>query len=246
MRSIRVCVCDDDDRTNMTYAGCIKGCFQQFGVNCNVDVYGSTAELRKRLPEITYDILFLDIDMPKEDGVTFAKQLRKEKSGVTIIFVSAHEDRMYETFQVQPFGFVRKSKLVEDLTETVKQYMDANSELFAEMVIFPTRTGAFQVNAKQIVFVESFQHSQFVYVNGQDKFEIRSRMELVEKTLADKGFIRIHKGYIVNYRYIKRISNTDLQLTTGVVLPISRTKKKEVKELWLKYGVKNGFSYLDD
>ncbi len=246
MRNIRVCLCDDDNTTNMTYAGCIKGCFRQMGVGCDVDVYGSAEELRKRMSQITYDILFLDIDMPKEDGITFAAQLREEKNAATIIFVTAREDRMYDTFKVRPFGFVRKSRLVEDLTETVKQYIGANSELFAEMVIFPTRTGAFRINAKQIVYVESYQHSQYVYVNGQERFEICSRMEKVEQTLADNGFIRVHKGYIVNYRYIKRIANSELLLTTGQVLPVSRTRKKEVKELWLKFGTKNGFLYLDD
>lgn len=245
MKNLRICVCDDDSRLLMTYAAAIKGNFQSFGIAADVDTYSSTEHLRARMQSIVYDVIFLDIDMPREDGVTFAKQLRQQQNNVPIIFVSSHEDRMYDTFSVQPFGFVRKGRFVSDLNKTVGQFLAANSELTADMIIFPTQSGGFQVNAKQIIYIESSLHSQYLYMKGQQKFELRLKMESIEKTLSDKGFIRIHKGYIVNYRYIKRIENTEIYLTTGETLPLSRSKKKEVKALWLEYGTKNGFVDLD-
>lgn len=245
MKSIRVCVCDDDGASLMTYSAAVKGSFQSFGIPADVDTYSSTSSLRTRLASISYDAIFLDIDMPREDGITFAKWLRRQKNNVPVIFVTAREDRMFDTFAVQPFGFVRKSRFVSDLNETVRLFLEANPELSADMILFPTKTGGFRVNVKQVVYIESSLHTQHVHLYGQPEIEISSRMEIIEELLREKGFIRVHKGYIVNYRYIRRIENTELHLTTGASVPLARSKKKEVKLLWLEYGTKNGFVNLD-
>lgn len=244
MKTLKVCVCDDDTHSLMTYSAAVRGSFQGFGVAAEVDTCNAAAHLRARMEKLSYDIIFLDIDMPREDGITFAKTLRKQNNDVPIVFVTAREDRMFDTFSVRPFGFVRKSKFIEDLNEAVRLFLEANPELTAEMMLFTTQSGDFQVNVKQIIFVESSLHTQCIHLNGQPAIEVRSSMNRIETMLSDKGFIRIHKGYIVNYRYIKHIENNDIHLTTGESLPLSRDKKKQVKSLWLEFGVKNGFMCL--
>ncbi len=194
----------------------------------------------------SYDVLFLDIDMPEEDGITFARRLKLQNNFTPVIFVSAREDRMFDTFSVQPFGFVRKSRLIADLNETVRLFLQSKPELSEQTVVFNTPSGVMKVNAKQIVYVDSSMHVQTVHLRSRPSFEVRSKMEIIENTLADKGFIRVHKGYIVNYRYIRRIGNDDVELVTGENIPLSRAKKREVKSLWLEYGSENGFTYLDE
>lgn len=53
-------------------------------------------------------------------------------------------------------------------------------------------------------------------------------MNIMEEKLADFGFIRVHQGYLVNYRYIMKIKNEAVELSNGVEVPISRRKKQEV------------------
>ncbi len=244
MKTLKVCILDDDTRSFSTYSAALKSCFQDFGVICQVDTYSSAASLRSRLTALSYDVMFLDIDMPKEDGIAFAKSLRKGGNSVPIVFVTAREERMFEVFSVQPFGFVRKSKFLEDLRESVRLYLESNYDIVADMIIFETQQGAFQVNAKQIIYIENVAHSQILHLKNEQNSEIRSRMSLLEADLEEKGFIRIHKGYIVNYRYVKKIENTEVVLTTGEKLPLSRTQKKKVKSVWLEYGMKKGFTYV--
>ncbi len=246
MKTLKVCVCDDDAAMLPAYAASVKGCFQGYGVSCDVDFYTSTQGVRARMKEYTYDVIFLDIDMPKEDGITFAQELKKTAATVPVIFVSAREDKMYDTFAVHPFGFVRKSRFFYDLNETVRLFLEANPDSYTDTVLFSTSKGDYYVNSRQIKYIESFQHSQTVHMRNQPDIEIHSSMDSVEKMLEDKGFIRTHKSYIVNYRYIKKIGDEDITLTTGETLRLSRKKKNEVKSLWLKYGTKNGFTYISN
>lgn len=244
MKTLKICILDDDSRSFSTYSAAVKSCFAEFGVTASVDVYDNAGTLRKRLSSVRYDVMFLDIDMPKEDGIVFAKSLRKKNDSVPIIFVTAREERMFEVFSVQPFGFVRKGRFLEDLRESVRLFIESNPDLTADVIMFETASGMFSVNAKQIAYIENVSHSQILHIKDGQQVDIRSRMGDLEERLAAKGFIRIHKGYIVNHRFIKRIDVTDVLLTTGENLPLGRTYKKSVKELWLEYGMKNGFTYI--
>ena len=239
-----ICILDDDRRSFSTYAAAVKSCFEEFGVSANIDVYDSADSLRKRLSSVRYDVMFLDIDMPQEDGIEFAKSLRKKNDAVPIIFVTAREERMFEVFSVQPFGFVRKGKFLSDLREAVRLFLEANPDFATDIIMFETASGAFSVNVKQIVYIENISHSQILHVKDDQRVEIRSRMVDLEDRLVAKGFIRIHKGYIVNHRFIKRIDVNDVILTNDETLPLGRTYKKSVKELWLEYGLQNGFTYI--
>lgn len=58
-------------------------------------------------------------------------------------------------------------------------------------------------------------------------------MEYITDQLQPLGFLRIHKGFLVNFRYIAAIESTDVALTSGEKLPLSRRTAQQVKEQYL-------------
>ena len=56
----------------------------------------------------------------------------------------------------------------------------------------------------------------------------------MEEELEKDGFLRIHKGYLVNFRFIRHIGSGDVTLTTGDSIPISRRKEQEVRDAYLR------------
>ncbi len=245
MKTLKACICDDDRAILPTYCASVKECFRNFGVACDVDSFSDTRSLKNRMAEYAYDVVFLDIDMRGDtDGITVADEIRSGENPIPIIFVSAREDKMYDTFKVRPFGFVRKSNFLNDLSSTIELFMKAYPELYEEPVVFVTVKGTYRLESRQIVYVESFLHNQDVHLSDKSEIELHSTMDAVFKQLEEKGFIRVHKSYIVNYRYIEKIEDREVLLTTGDKIPMSRNKKNEVKSLWLDYGTKNGFTYI--
>ena len=65
-------------------------------------------------------------------------------------------------------------------------------------------------------------------------------MKQAEEDLAPLGFIRIHSGYLVNYRYIKLIDIRDVVLTDGRRLPVSRSRVKEAREKFFAFMRESG------
>lgn len=87
---------------------------------------------------------------------------------------------------------------------------------------------------KQIRYIEGCGNYQLVYINGQpDSLEIKMTMDKLEEMTEPLGFIRIHKGYLVNYLYIQRIQSNQVTMKGDIVLPVGRSKAKEVKSKYL-------------
>ena len=66
-----------------------------------------------------FDIVFLDIEMPGIDGISVCRKIREVAPQTIVVFVSNKEELVFQTFEVQPFRFIRKSELKEVVTSLV-------------------------------------------------------------------------------------------------------------------------------
>ncbi len=111
------------------------------------------------------DILFLDIDMPSPNGFETAKIICDRYKVPIIVFVSAYESLVYESFNYQPFAFVRKAWLNSDLEKTVSRI---NSMLNgAQSTVVLNSAGVeYTVNISEILYFESKRNYFVTYFSG--------------------------------------------------------------------------------
>ena len=233
MISVNVAVCDDNKRTLQLVSGTIETALSDSEYSCHVYSFSSAAELLAS--DVDFALAFLDIDMPEIDGIRCGEQLRERKDNMEIIYISSRSDRVFETFSVRPFGFVRKSNFLADLDDVLDRYKKyIGNAGVSRSLSCKTHNGSISIPVSKIEYIEGNNMYQEVYLHQQDKpTEIISQMETLERALEEYGFIRIHKGYLVNYSYIQRISRTELILSSGKTLPVSRRNAHLVKERYL-------------
>ncbi len=233
-----IAICDDNRTTAEIVSGSVEKIFAQHGEQVKISVYHSAKDFIRDMTGHVFDLVLLDIEMPGSDGVEIARMLRRNDNPADIVFVSAREDRVFETFEVHPFGFVRKSTFVKDISLVIDAFISMRNNNLASSenrtLVVSTRDGTSSIPINKIIYIEGCRKEQLAYMTNLDKPVVFcSSMEKLEQKLCDSGFIRVHKGYIVNYSYIGVIGQTDITLTTGDVLPLSRRKKQEVKEQYM-------------
>lgn len=241
---MRVAVCDDNSSVLRIIRSSISDILEENHVCCDVDVYHDYASLKEALKDSSYTLLFLDIKTPDADGIDFAQKLRDENNDADIIFISSKEERVFDTFRVRPFAFVRKSNFLGDITEVLTRYLNEKRENREENV-FSFLCHGTRVNEplKDILYIEGKGNSQMIHFKDKERMplEISSRMETLEEKLEPYSFLRVHKGYLVNFFYIKAIdSDNTLKLSDGEIIPVSRRKLSEVKKRFLELCDKNG------
>lgn len=234
-KKLQLAVCDDDTEVLDIIASSIVSAFRKNGQEVSLEMFKGPGTLAKRMKETHFDLLFLDIDMPKMDGIEFASMVQKQKIDTEIIFVSNREDRVFDTFRLHPFGFVRKSNFLKDISAVVDSYLHTHSQREDDLKMsVQTQGGILTLPLGDIQYIEGNGKTQLLYLKDKEEpVQLRTTMEKLEEELTPKGFMRIHKGYLVNYRYIRVIDHGEIILTNDVRLPISRAKVQEVRQSYL-------------
>lgn len=241
MARIKYAVCDDDELICEAVAVKIGNFFVGNGYGVECDKYTVATALYKRMKSgVKYDIIFLDIDMPTLNGIELAKGIRQmEGQTPQIIFISNREDRVFETFQVKPYGFFRKNNFTRDMTDTLSEYLHeraADSSYIA--VQTKNNSVARSVKVSDIVYIESYKSCQTVYLADGERVDIHMTMGELEEKLEEYDILRIYKGYLVNLSYVRKIEKVGVFIQYGEeerCLNISRNKIQDIKEKYLNY-----------
>ena len=112
---LNVVFCDDDALFRERVMETVQRLCERHGIDLRCGQVASADELLAAMGTGSFDLIFLDIDMPGMDGIRLGEELRAHGCGADIIYLSNMDDKVYEIFRVHPWSFVRKSRLDEEL-----------------------------------------------------------------------------------------------------------------------------------
>lgn len=231
---ITVSICDDDKEFLKKLSGKVKQQLDSFGADCEIRTYSDDMIIVEKIADT--DIVFLDIDMPKINGFEIAEGIYKGDRPL-IIFVTMHDELVYSSIKFRPFRFIRKTHIDEELSEAVGaavRYITDKSA--AQKLTLPTGDSETAVNINDITYLEVLGHDVLIHLADSNQ-HIKSYGTLLsfEDQLIDRGFIRAHKSFLVNLKYIYSIDSKDIILDDKTVIPMSRYKAESVKQKWGEY-----------
>ena len=215
----KIAICDDADADRRYVSDMVKSWAAHDGHTVHTDTFSSAESfLFHYAEESDYDILLLDIEMGAMDGVTMAKQLRKENDTVQIIFITGYSDYISEGYEVAALHYlvkpVKKEKLFSVLDCAAEKLMRnervLNFEVGGEMVRVPIY---------QIRYAEVF--GNYVTVHAASDIHIKMTLGEIEKQLDDR-FYRVGRSAVVNLTQISRVTRTEIVLADGTAIPLPR------------------------
>lgn len=122
MNKMNVLLCDDEKDALGILRSAVFSFLQNKGIEADVRTSSSKKELLSLLATFNADVVLMDIDMPNDDGISIAEEISNNYK-TPIIFVSNCEDRVFESFKVHPFGFVRKSNFLLDFSNVISSFI---------------------------------------------------------------------------------------------------------------------------
>lgn len=194
--------------------------------------FSSAKHILEFLAHKNIDILFLDIEMPGLDGFALAKQLREQYPDMLLIFVSAYEELVFQSFAYHPFWFLRKSHIEKELpnifTKAIAQYMsNTGAELFA------TKNGNILLPLKEILYLEAEHNYYTIYCTTGAFYKCRGTLSAMASKLEKHGFYRVHSAYLVNMAHIWQISSvSSVVMKNNKLIPVSRHRAAAFKNAY--------------
>lgn len=194
--------------------------------------FNSAKELLSAFREKMADAVFLDIDMPQMSGFEAAGALQSIKEDVLIVFVTSYDDKVYQSYEYQPFWFIRKSH-IDDLVAILPRLfkkLDTMAEQKRQTVNLKTENSVTEIDIGSLLYIEAMKNNIIIHDRVSGDKTVRCKMGSAEKQLSLHGAARIQRGILVNLRYISKITSREVILTDGTHLGLSRLKAEAVKE----------------
>lgn len=242
MENIRIALCDDNHLAADTIAASVRSFFADKNLATQIHTFQKPKELLDFCERSAVDLVLLDIEMPELDGIRLGQILKEKDLAPEIIYISNREDQVFSALHVHPFGFVRKSCFLKDLEDILTSYMTLRVQKEdTQKILVTTPSGRCSIELDKIQYFEGDgTYQTIVLADDKPALKIASRMKTLQENLEEQGFLRIHKGYLVNYRYIGSIRTGEVVLKSGKSLPISRGKTQEMRDRYLKLCRENG------
>lgn len=180
-------------------------------------------EAYKLLQNQRVDLMFLDIQMPHFTGIDFLKSLsHKPKT----IFTTAYREFAIEGFELEAVDYLLKPITFERFFKSVERVMRNIDNSKDDFIILKTEGMHRKLLLADIIYIESQGNDIKITLSTSENFISKSKITDLELLLASKGFIRIHRSFIINTACVSAFNNNELHLGTYQI-PVGRSYRKE-------------------
>lgn len=236
---LRILICDDDINMLDKIKKGISRAMSVANINTKIHAFSNIEKISTQILESS-DIALLDIDFQESgmNGMALAKKLRAVRKDAIIIFITNFIEYAPEGYEVQAFRYIMKNKLEKDMVPCVLQ---AVQHLQNSLEVFKIQIEGEIIDLviDNILYFEVMQHFVTVHVQ-KDKlgknlktYEFYATLSALEKQLASKGFLRIHKSFLVNMKHLKKFQSKEAVLDNGTTLRVSEKSYAEKKQEYL-------------
>lgn len=220
----RIAVCEDDPRTaeqNKT-AAChvLDGKGRVRRQDYDIEVFHSAAPLMERLAEDpdAYQLLLLDIQLDRDNGVELARFLREHEVDASIIYITDHPGFALDSFPTYPLEYLLKP--VDEARLAAALDWD-----WQQKHIRPKRPvmqiGSRVVPLDEMIYLETSGRKTAIHTQ-KDRIEYAVPLSKLKEEFQKQGFCLSHFSYLVNLAHVARVERDTLTLDTGESIPVSR------------------------
>lgn len=235
----RIAICDDDPKY-VDYLEVIIKENPNYSENFLILKYFSGEEFLQNL-NLEFDLVFLDMQMGKIDGITAAFNFRKLDQEAVLVFCTGVQLPKPEFFDVQPFRYLMKTYPEQKLYQEVEIIIEKMLENKKEDYIIVFSDGKMnKILVNDIMYISNLKRGCCIHTfskkNGQC-YEIISNKKLIDtyEEINSKYFEYAHNSYIVNFKAIIAIKHDVITLEDLTTLNISRSRKAVFHSKFAEY-----------
>lgn len=228
----KVLIVEDDDAAAQALARAIDRYAVEHGCAFQVARCASAMGLDD-LPDV--DLLFMDIDLPGQNGLDAAIELREHNHTTVLIFVTNLAQYAVRGYAAEALDFIVKPFSYGDFSLRMDRAMHALAQKRQRAVKIQSRGETRIFTTSELVFVEVSGHNLVYYLASGQTVEARSSLAAAAAELTDAGFLKISSGCIINMAHVRGVADAQVTLSDGSSVWISRANKRRCLEEISRY-----------
>ncbi len=220
------CIIIEDDELALKL---IQSNLQVLGVTSEVYAFTSVVDAISRVSFEAKDLLFLDVGLPRINGIDFAKSLSIKPK---IVVITSERDHAFDAYQLDVIDYILKpidqAKLLRSLNKVNEVIRNSQNSLSSEDgKVFIRHNGKYvSVESSDILWIEAKGDYATIHTTSK-RYTVKKTLTSLEEQLPATNFKRVHRSYMVNMAKVDKIDEGNLIMGEKLI-PVSRARKTEV------------------
>lgn len=243
---IKVAFCDDD----LSVLKELSVLMERYRVERNQDItyaaFHSPLELLSEVERGTrLDIIFLDVLMPGQDGISAAREIRKYDTSVKIIYLTSSSEYAVDSYEVGAYFYQLKPIWQESFYRLMDSVLRECRKNEKNSLILRCKTGITRLELDKLKYCEVTGRNLLLHKEDGEVLDSVGKLDDLCEQLKDyECFVRCHRSYMINMDYVKSISNKAVILSDGTQIPIPHGKYSELKDKFFSYFFRKNQTFL--
>ena len=238
---MRIVICDDSIEDMLKIE---KMLIKYMEVSSNTDFvtekFSDALQLYQKIQEGELaDIYILDMIMSEKNGIDIGRQIRKIGKENVIIYITSSNDYALEAFGVHAVRYLLKPVSEDSLFEALASAISYTRVKKDVIYLVKTRDGLFSIPYSQIEVIENVSRKLEIQLKSgeilKSIFIRKSFEEEICDLVKNENFLLVHKSYLVNLNYIKKLERSEVIMESGKRIPVSKAKTVDVKREYLLF-----------
>lgn len=217
---MKIAICDDEKEQQ----ACLAAYCKKYNPSLSVSIFSAAVDLLLAFERDSYDIVFMDIEMPSPNGFEVAKMLRKRSNPPLVIFVTKSNSYTIQGYGIA-FRYLAKPVSYEPLASVLAL---AIKEREPSKISFVCEGMCHVLVVKEIIYCETLDHNLTLYTKDAC-YSSRTPLTELMSQLPSEDFTQPHKSYLVNLNYVQSVGTNSVCLVsdgTKFQVPLSKGKRK--------------------
>lgn len=228
----RIAIVDDDRITRLELDKFIARFADDFQHEIQTALFTDGDELLERSAG-SYDIIFLDIEMQRLNGLETARQIRLRDDQAVIVFITSFVQYAVQGYSVNAMNFLVKPVTYQTFSAELNRALVRIQRLRPTTLCLRTDEGMVPIEADQITYIETVGRKVSIHTR-EHAYPCWDTLTNLEKELPEIQFFRCHKAYLVNLAFLERILEKNA-LIAGTEVLVSRDRRKDLMRALVRF-----------
>lgn len=238
---MKIVICDDSIEDLLNIEKFLLK-YKKFYPNIDFEVekFSNSSQLYNNIKKNEMaDIYILDIIMSEKNGIDIGQQIRKNNDNIIIIYTTCSSEFALEAYDLHAVRYILKP-VDEDRIFEALNYALSHANIGNEAsYIIKTKDGIVSVPYSQIEYIENSSRILEAHLTNnkiiRSIFIRKSFEEEISELIEESQFIQVHKSFLINLKYIKKLAKNNVIMESGKSIPVSQKRTAAVKKEYLSY-----------
>lgn len=225
-------VCDDEQTQLDFLSSCLKEWADRSSIPIRISTFSSAESfLFQYAEEKSFHFLLLDIEMKQMNGIELATRIRQDNREIQIIFITGYMEYIASGYDVEALHYLLKPVTFEKLSSVLNRGCERIGQQ-EKSILLEYKDETLRIPLYEIRYLEVRQN--YVTIHGAEDYTVKKTLSQLEQELDD-SFFRTGRSFLVNLRYVKKITKKEVLLKDDTSVPLSRGLYEAANRALIRY-----------